>query len=83
MELEVGKFYIDNDENVYRCVAIATGQGAYVEAVLRLEGYTSGSYIFAVFYRSHYAWLDRENPDFRLTEEVEYYPHSVRDSHDG
>lgn len=83
MELEVGKFYIDNEEIVYRCVAVATAERGYTEAVMRLEGYTSGSYIFAVFYRSHYAFLDRENPDFRLVEEVEYYPHSVRESHDG
>ena len=84
MELEVGKFYIDNDECVYRCIAMSNIRGgAYQEAVLKLEGYeNTNAIIFCVFYRSHYAWCDRENPDFKLVEEVEYFPHVVRDQHD-
>ncbi len=78
MDLELGHFYEDNDENVYRCIALASTIDGYAEAVLRMEGYAdTNTMIFSIFYRSHYAWLDRENPDFRLTTEVDYFPHSV------
>ena len=79
MDLILHKFYTDNEENVYRVIALKAGKDGYAEAVLEMQGeFTHSSLFFSVFYRSHYAWLDRENPEFRLTEEVFYTPHVVR-----
>ena len=79
MDLILHRFYTDNEENVYRVIALKAGKDGYAEAVLEMQGeFTHSSLFFSVFYRSHYAWLDRENPEFRLTEEVFYTPHVVR-----
>jgi len=81
MDLILGKFYADNEENIYRVIALKAGKDGYAEAVLEMQGsveFGHSSLFFSVFYRSHYAWLDRENPEFRLTEEVYYTPHAVR-----
>ena len=79
MDLILHRFYTDNEENVYRVIALKAGKDGYAEAVLEMQGeFTHSSLFFSVFYRSHYAWLDRENPEFRLTEEVLYTPHVVR-----
>jgi hypothetical protein len=80
MDIYLGKFYADNEDNIYRCIALASGPDGYAEAVMKLEGYSGTTTImFCVFYRSHYAWMDRENPDYRLSEEVDYFPHVVQD----
>jgi hypothetical protein len=76
MELQIGSFYIDNDEVVYRCIALR-GTPVYAEAVMEVMGDTSNTMLFCVFYRSNWAWMDRESPDYRLVEEVEYFPHLV------
>ena len=83
MDLILHKFYADSEENIYRCIALKAGKDGYAEAVLEMQGnveFGHSSLFFSVFYRSHYAWLDRENPEFRLTEEVHYTPHAVRSS---
>lgn len=75
LELEVGHHYLDNDDTVFRCLAVRIGS-SYSEAVLEAVG-DVGMPMFAIFYRSNYAWLDRENPDFKLMEEVDYFPSVV------
>lgn len=81
MDLLLNRFYCDNEENIYRVIALKAGKDGYAEAVLEMQGnvdFGHSTLFFSVFYRSHYAWLDRENPEFRLTEEVHYTPHAVR-----
>ena len=79
MDICMGRFYEDTEDNIDRCVALAHGPDGYAEAVMRLEGYgATSTIIFCVFYRSHYAWLDRENPDYRMRGEVDYFPHLVQ-----
>ena len=81
MDLLLNRFYCDNEENIYRCIALKAGKDGYAEAVLEMQGnvdFGHSALFFSIFYRSHYAWLDRENPEFRLTEEVHYTPHVVR-----
>ena len=74
---QVGKHYMDNEENVYKCIATMT-KGPYSEAVMQLTGrLESQAAFYFVFYCSQYAWLDRENPDFKLLEEVEIFPSLV------
>lgn len=81
MNVQIGKFYEDNDENVYRCIALKQGPDSYMEAVMEVQGYAdntvTSTLLYCIFYFVHYAWLDRENPDFKLTQEVEYFPHIV------
>jgi hypothetical protein len=78
MNIVPNSYYMDNDEVVYKCLVVKT-TGDYSEAVLEVQGETSaGTFLYAVFYRANWAWIDRENPDFRLTEEVEYYPRVVQ-----
>jgi len=81
MEPEVGRFYMDNEENVYLCLHRARSNRTYEECVMMLQGHNLGgnAYVYCVFYRTNYAWLDRENPEFRLIEEVDYYPHMIVD----
>lgn len=77
MDLVIGKHYIDNDETPYKCIAIKQAEG-YSEAVMELVGSPEfGTLFYAIFYRSNWAWLDRENPDFRLVEEIEFFPQGV------
>ena len=81
MDLILHRFYTDNEENVYRVIALKSGKDGYAEVVLEMQGdvdYGHSTLFYSVFYRGHYAWLDRENPEFRLTEEVFYTPHVVR-----
>lgn len=78
MILRIGGFYLDNDEVLYECIAIRETD-RYSEAVMRVMGEPGSNYMFySIFYRSNWAWCDRESPDFRLTEEVEYVPSIVR-----
>jgi hypothetical protein len=75
--VEVGKYYIDNEETIYKCVAYHT-TGHYSEAVLQLQGHLeSQANFFFVFYKAHYAWVDRENPDYKLMDEVAIFPSLV------
>jgi len=80
MDLVLHRFYEDNEENIYRVIALKAGKDGYAEAVLEIQGesYSSTTLLFSVFYRSHYAWMDRECPEFRLVSEVCYTPHLVR-----
>lgn len=80
MDLVLHGFYVDQEENIYRCIALKAGKNGYAEAVMEMQGNEVGhsTLFYSVFYRSHYCWLDRENPEFRLTEEVYYTPHVVR-----
>lgn len=77
MILRIGGYYIDNDEVLYECIALRETD-RYSEAVLKVMGEPGSNYMFySIFYRANWAWMDRENPDFRLTEEVEYLPRLV------
>lgn len=77
MILRVGMFVIDNDDVLYEVVAL-TETDRYSEAVCKVMGSPEAAYMhYAIFYRSNWAWLDRESPDFRLIEEVEYFPRVV------
>jgi hypothetical protein len=77
MILRVGGFYMDNDEVLYECIALKESD-KYSEAVMRVLGDAGNNYMYySIFYRNHWAWCDRENCDFRLTEEVEYVPRIV------
>lgn len=77
MILRVGGFYLDNDEVLYECIALRESD-RYSEAVMRVMGEPGCSYMYyAIFYRNHWAWMDRECPDFRLVEEVDYFPRMV------
>lgn len=79
MILRVGMFVIDNDEVLYEVIAL-TESDKYSEAVLKVMGEPGFNYMYySIFYRANWAWLDRENPDFRLVEEVDYVPRVVQD----
>jgi hypothetical protein len=79
MEVRLHCFYSDQEENIYRCIAIKRGAEGYTEVVMEMMGDVSNStLLFSVFYRNNWAYQDRENPEFRLTEEVFYTPHVVR-----
>lgn len=81
MEVRLNCFYEDNETNIYRCIAIKLGADGYTEAVMEMMGDVSNStLLFSVFYRNNWAYVDRECPEFRLTEEVYYTPHVVRSS---
>jgi hypothetical protein len=67
---------MDSDDAVFRCIALNESD-AYSEAVMEYQGVASLGTKYAIFYRNHFAWMDRENPDFRLVEEVDYYPRVV------
>lgn len=74
MILRIGMYVIDNDEVVYEVIALRETD-RYSEAVCKVVGVPGANYMFyAIFYRTNWAWVDRENPDFRLTEEVDYLP---------
>lgn len=75
MIITPGKYYLDNDDNVYKCLVVKS-LGDYTEAVMEIMG-EDLALIYAVFYRTNWAWLDRECPDFKLIEEVEYFPSVV------
>ena len=78
MNLIPGSYYIDNDEVVYKCLVVKS-TGDYSETVMEVQGEIgAGTFLYAIFYRSNWAWIDRENPDFRLTEEVNYFPSLVQ-----
>lgn len=77
MDIKAGNYYIDNEENIYKCIS-TYGSERYSEAVMHLQGDLNGqTNYFFVFYRNLYAWVDRECPDFKLMDEVLYYPHVV------
>lgn len=77
MNVDVGNYYEDNDEVIYKCLAVKQ-VGDYAEAVMEVMGTpTPMTFVYAIFYRSNWAWCDRENPDFRLIHEVDYFPSIV------
>ncbi len=77
MNVRIGGFYMDNDDVVYEVIAL-TETVKYSEAVCKVVGHPEASYMhYAIFYRNNWAWCDRENPDFRLTDEVDYVPRVV------
>lgn len=76
MIVQVGRYYMDSDDAVFRCIAVHESN-AYSEAVMEYMGAANMGTRYAIFYRNHFAWMDRENPDFRLTDEVDYVPRVV------
>lgn len=79
MILQVGMFVEDNDEVVYEVIALRETD-RYSEAVCKVLGAPGAEYMFyAIFYRNNWAWIDRENPDFRLVGEVDYIPRIVHE----
>lgn len=77
MILRVGMHVMDNDEVLYEVIALRETD-RYSEAVCRVLGEPGHNYMFyEIFYRTNWAWLSRDNPDFRLTEEIEYVPRIV------
>ncbi len=76
-KMRVGAYYVDNEENIYKCLAIYSNHH-YSEAVMQLTGdLSSQASFYFVFYRSNYAWVDRENPDYKLMEETYIFPSLV------
>jgi hypothetical protein len=71
-------YVMDSDEVVYQVIHLTESNG-YSEAVLKVQGESANHALhYSIFYRTNWAWLDRENPDFRLVEIVDYFPMVVQ-----